>query len=149
MKKYLLLFAAAALLVVGCKKPNPTPEPDPDPVVETVNYVISQVLQISTSNPSGVDIKPYFDWFDSFKLTLTTTDGKPSSIVIDNGSIPHNNYGFTLPTSATDCYYDATKKMICRTSDMTELISYDNGKISIPFSLDGKGVSYKYVLTTK
>ena len=97
----------------------------------------------------GVDINPYFDWFDSFKLTLTTTDGKPSSIVIDNGSIPHNNYGFTLPTSATDCYYDATKKMICRTSDMTELISYDNGKISIPFSLDGKGVSYKYVLTTK
>ena len=145
MKKYLLLFAAAAFLLAGCDKP--TPEPDPEPVVETAEYTISQVLQ--TTGGASVDIKPFFEWFDSFNLTLKITDGKPSAITINNGSIPHSNYGFTLPTSETECYYDATKKMLCRTSDMTNLVGYDNGKITIPFTLDGKGVSYEYVLAKK
>ncbi|MBQ9310408.1 MAG: hypothetical protein IJ222_06030 [Bacteroidales bacterium] len=132
MKKLLVILAAAVTLFASCSK-------EKDPVVENGVYKIDKVLQISDANKAGVDIKPYFDWFDSFALNVTETDGEITAIAVNNGSIPH---ALSLPATATDCVVE--NNTIKVNGKAVALI--EGGNIAIDFELGGKGVSYRYIL---
>ena len=123
-------------------------EENPDQLPEPGYYTISKVLQFSDEYSNGFDIKPYFDWFDSFSIEITSEDGKISGIKIDNGDIPHNRYGFTLPASETECFFDDSQSPYCirRTSDNQQLVVFSGAHLWFDFTLADKGLTYRYIL---
>ena len=74
IRVFLSLMAAAAL-ACGCVKTlnlhdtTMDSEYEPDKVS---TYYLWKALQIDDVNVNGIDIKPYFDWFDSFQLLGAT-----------------------------------------------------------------------------
>lgn len=110
-----------------------------------VTYVLSQVLEIDDVNVNGIDVLPYLDFFNDFKLELKTKDGKISAIKIDNGSVPFD-YGYTIPQGEVPCYFDNSviPNVIRLKENDVAVASFVKGELVILFSLDCQTVSYKY-----
>gem|GEM_PF-961174 len=163
MKKIITIFGIAAMLMAGCTREielqesdleyTPTESESGAAASSDGYYTITKVLQYSDENPDGLDIKPYFDWFDSFNVQMTVENGTIIGIKIDNGDVPHDRYGFTLPSEVEGCYFDdsATPYCIRRSSDDQLLVTYQGADLYFDFTLADKGISYRYVLsaTTK
>lgn len=140
------------LMLAGCVKNIELQDTTADSNYEadkTTVYGIWQVLQIDDVNVGGIDIKPYFDWFDTFKLTLRRENGKICGISIDNGNVPHNKYGFDLPTSEVACYFDNSVRpnVIRRASDDQVIAVFRKGVICMDFTLDCSSVSYRFMFS--
>lgn len=159
MKKIFTILGIAALCFAACSRAIDLQDSDleytasesaEDIAATSGYYTISKVLQFSDENPDGVDIKPYFDWFDSFSVELKNEEGKMliSGITIDNGNIPHDRYGFSLPASETECYFDDSQTPYCirRKADDVQLVVYNGANLYLDFTLSDKGISYRYVL---
>lgn len=150
--RYIISVFAALSLFAGCFKDIELQDTTADSKYEadkTTEYGIWKVLQIDDVNVNGVDIKPYFDWFDTFKLNLRREDGKICGISIDNGDIPHDNYGFDLPTAEVRCYFDNSVRpnVIRRSSDDQVIATFRSGVICMDFSLDCPSVSYRFMFS--
>lgn len=150
--RYILSALAAMSLLAGCVQNIELQDTTADSNYEadkTTTYGIWQVLQMDDVNVSGIDIKPYFDWFDSFKLVLRRADGKICGISFDNGNIPHNKYGFDLPTSEVPCFFDNSVRpnVIRRTSDGQVIAFFQKGIICMDFTLDCSSVSYRFMFS--
>ena len=102
-------------------------------------------------NVNGIDIKPYFDWFDSFQLEIRRTDGKITGIKMNNGNIPHDMYGFNLPTEEVECYFDNSVQpnAIRRKSDDQIVAVFRKGVVCMEFNMDCKTVSYRFMFSGK
>ncbi len=150
----ILGILSATVILGGCVKDlnlhNTVADPDYEPNKVT-KYYLWKALQIDDVNVNGIDIKPYFDWFDTFELELRRTDGKISGIKMTNGSIPHNKYGFDLPGSEVECYFDNSVQpnAIRRKSDGQVLAVFRKGVICMEFGLDCQTVSYRYMFSGK
>ena len=111
---------------------------------------IFKVLQFDDVNVSGIDILPYFDFFNTFRLTLTYKDGKISSMSMDNGDVPFSRkYGFEIPSQTVDVYFDNTvhPNAIRRTDSKEILATFNKGVLVMNFKLDCATVSYRYMFT--
>lgn len=157
MKKIIRLISAAIavmLLCTGCVKVLTLHDTTMDPNYEgdkTSTYYLWKALQIDDVNVNGIDIKPYFDWFDTFELQVRRENGKICGIKMNNGSIPHDHYGFNLPTEEVECYFDNSVQpnAIRRTSDDQVVAVFRKGVICMEFQLDCSTVSYRFMFSGK
>ena len=157
MKKIIRLISAAIavmLLCTGCVKVLTLHDTTMDPNYEgdkTSTYYLWKALQIDDVNVNGIDIKPYFDWFDTFELQVRRENGKICGIKMNNGSIPHDHYGFNLPTEEVQCYFDNSVQpnAIRRTSDDQIVAVFRKGVICMEFQLDCSTVSYRFMFSGK
>lgn len=88
--RIIALLSLVAVAVSSCYSvglQDLTSDPDYDGN-KTSTFRIFKVLQFDDVNVSGIDILPYFDFFNTFRLTLTYKDGKISSMSMDNGDVP-------------------------------------------------------------
>ena len=67
MKKTVLWLCAVTVALTSCVNlvPSNTVAPTENEGSYTYTYRLSKVLQIDPLNTSGIDIKSYFDWFDT------------------------------------------------------------------------------------
>ncbi len=142
------------LLCTGCVKVLNLHDTTMDPNYEgdkTSTYYLWKALQIDDVNVNGIDIKPYFDWFDTFELQIRRENGKICGIKMNNGSIPHDKYGFNLPTEEVQCYFDNSVQpnAIRRTSDDQIVAVFRKGVICMEFQLDCQTVSYRFMFSGK
>ena len=152
--RVILGLLAAAALATGCVKTlnlhdtTMDEEYEPDKVS---TFYLWKALQIDDVNVNGIDIKPYFDWFDSFQLEIRRTDGKISGIKMNNGNIPHDMYGFNLPTEEVECYFDNSVQpnAIRRKADDQIVAVLRKGVICMEFNMDCKTVSYRFMFSGK
>lgn len=157
MKKIIRLISAAIavmLLCTGCVKVLTLHDTTMDPNYEgdkTSTYYLWKALQIDDVNVNGIDIKPYFDWFDTFELQVRRENGKICGIKMNNGSIPHDHYGFNLPTEEVECYFDNSVQpnAIRRASDDQIVAVFRKGVICMEFQLDCSTVSYRFMFSGK
>lgn len=146
------LLALVAVLASSCysvKLQDLTTDPDYDGN-KTSTFRIFKVLQIDDVNVNGIDILPYFDFFDTFRLTLTYKDGKISKMSMDNGEVPFSKkYGFTIPEGTVDVYFDNTvhPNAIRRVDNGETLATFNKGVLVMNFKLDCATVSYRYMFT--
>ncbi len=150
----ILGILSATVLLSGCVKELNLHDTTADPNYEpnkVSTYYLWRVMQIDDVNVNGIDIRPHFDWFDTFSLELRRKDGKISGIKMVNGDIPHNAYGFDLPTSEVECYFDNSVQpnAIRRKSDDQIIAVFRKGVICMEFGLDCKTVSYRYMFSGK
>ena len=152
--RVILGLLAAAALATGCVKTlnlhdtTMDEEYEPDKVS---TFFLWKALQIDDVNVNGIDIKPYFDWFDSFQLEIRRTDGKISGIKMNNGNIPNDMYGFNLPTEEVECYFDNSVQpnAIRRKADDQIVAVFRKGVICMEFNMDCKTVSYRFMFSGK
>ena len=152
--RVILGLLAAAALATGCVKTlnlhdtTMDEEYEPDKVS---TFFLWKALQIDDVNVNGIDIKPYFDWFDSFQLEIRRTDGKISGIKMNNGNIPHDMYGLNLPTEEVECYFDNSVQpnAIRRKTDDQIVAVFRKGVICMEFNMDCKSVSYRFMFSGK
>jgi hypothetical protein len=103
------------------------------------------VLQIDPLNTSGIDIKSYFDWFDTYSLTVYVENGKYAYCEVSTGDIPFNPYGFQLPAGKQPCSLDnSVSPMAIRLSSGEVLARYRQGQFVVPFQLDCSDISYEF-----
>ena len=145
---------AALVLATGCVKTLNLHDTTMDSGYEAdkvSTFYLWKVLQIDDVNVNGIDIKPYFDWFDSFQLEIRRTDGKISGIKMNNGNIPHDMYGFNLPTDEVECYFDNSVQpnAIRRASDNQIVAVFRKGVVCMEFQLDCQTVSYRFMFSGK
>ncbi len=117
---------------------------------KTSTFRIFKVLQIDDVNVNGIDILPYFDFFDTFSLTLTYEEGKISHLTMSNGDIPFSKkYGFDIPSGEVDVYFDGSVfPNAIRRSDNNEILAtFNKGVLVMDFQLDCASVSYRYMFT--
>lgn len=142
----------AAALCTGCVQTLNLHDTAADPNYEpnkTSHYYLWKALQIDDVNVNGIDIKPYFDWFDTFELQIRRENGKICGIKMNNGNIPHDKYGFNLPTDEVECYFDnsVSPNAIRRTSDNQIVAVFRKGVICMEFQLDCQTVSYRFMFS--
>lgn len=150
--RFLLITIAAAVFFTGCVKVLGLHDTTADPNYEpnkVSTYYLWKALQIDDVNVNGIDIKPYFDWFDTFQLQIRRENGKICGIKMNNGDIPHDNYGFNLPTEEVQCYFDNSVQpnAIRRTSDDQVVAVFRKGVICMEFQLDCATVSYRFMFS--
>lgn len=150
----ILGILAVAAMTCGCVQQiglhDTVADPDYEPNAVST-YYLWRALQIDDVNVNGIDIKPYFDWFDTFTLEIRRTDGKISGIKMNNGDIPHDKYGFNLPTDEVECYFDNSVQpnAIRRKSDDQILAVFRKGVVCMEFKLDCQTVSYRFMFSGK
>ena len=147
-------LVAVAVLATGCVKTLNLHDTTMDSEYEAdkvSTFYLWKALQIDDVNVNGIDIKPYFDWFDSFQLEIRRTDGKISGIKMNNGNIPHDMYGFNLPTEEVECYFDNSVQpnAIRRKSDNQIVAVFRKGVVCMEFKMDCKTVSYRFMFSGK
>ena len=150
----IVLGLIVAVLCTGCVQTLTLHDTTADPNYEpnkTSTYYLWKALQIDDVNVNGIDIKPYFDWFDTFELQIRRENGKIAGIKMNNGNIPHDHYGFNLPTEEVECYFDNTVQpnAIRRTSDNQIVAVFRKGIICMEFQLDCSTVSYRFMFSGK
>lgn len=138
---------AASCYSVGLQDLTADPDYDGN---KTSTFRIFKVLQIDDVNVNGVNILPYFDFFNTFRLSLTYKDGKISRLSMDNGDVPFaRKYGFEIPSGTVDVYFDNTvHPNAIRRSDTKEILAtFNKGVLVMNFRLDCATVSYRYMFT--
>ena len=148
----IVLGLIVAVLCTGCVQTLNLHDTTADPNYEpnkTSTYYLWKAMQIDDVNVNGIDIKPYFDWFDTFELQIRRENGKIVGIKMNNGDIPHDDYGFDLPTSEVECYFDnsVSPNAIRRKSDNQVLAVFRKGVVCMEFQLDCKTVSYRFMFS--
>ena len=147
MKKYLMLIIAACSLFVAQSCKEVSNQMDPDyPADYDVNYALREVLEIDPVNVNGIDVMPYFEFFNDFRFVIHYKDGKISSCEISNGSIPFSPYSFDVPEGEVECYFDTERvpNAIRLTSTDQIVACYTSGEFYIPFKLDCQDIDYEY-----
>jgi len=153
MKLRTLLFSAViALLSCSCVQEISLQDTTADPNYQAdkvSTYYLWKVIEIDDVNVNGIDITDEFDWFKTFSLQIRRKDGKIAGIKMNNGDIPHNSYGFDLPTEEVACYFDSSVQpnVIRRTSDNAVVAVFRKGVICMEFSLDCNSISYRYMFS--
>lgn len=146
---FLAMFAMAATSCYSVKLQDLTADPDYNGN-RTSEFKIYRVLQIDDVNVSGIDIMEYFDFFSTYRLSLTYKDGKISKMSIDNGDIPFSKkYGYVIPGGTVDVYFDNSVNPNCiRRSDNDDILAtFNKGVLVLDFKLDCASVSYRYMFT--
>ena len=152
-KIQVLLTAAAALLlaVSSCVEVGPSKEhlsQDIDSDYE-FTYGIREFIEYDAKNPGGINLLDHFDFFDTFKMTLYVEGGKFAYVEIDNGDLPCDEFGFTLPVGKTPCYYDEVAvPHVIRLSTGETIAQFNTGELVLPFTLDSRKISYKMTFQT-
>ena len=101
MKKYLILIIAACSLFVAQSCKEVSNQMDPDyPADYDVNYALREVLEIDPVNVNGIDVMPYFDFFNDFRFVIHYRDGKISSCEMSNGDVPFSPPSEALSSAA-------------------------------------------------
>jgi hypothetical protein len=144
MKKYVLIFAIAAVLFPfsSCNDTD-LPAINADyPADFDVTYGIGQVMI------NGTDVAGKFSFFDTFRLTAHYTDSKISAVTLSNGDIPFSPYDFEIPDGKAACYLDtgALPYKLCVAGTDHVIAYFQNGECSIPFKLDCQELDYEYTL---
>ncbi len=117
---------------------------------KTSTFRIFQVLQFDDVNVNGINIQPYFDFFDTFRLTITYEKGKISRLAMNNGDVPFSRkYGFEIPAGEVDVYFDNSvfPNAIRRVDDDEILATFNKGVLVMNFQLDCASVNYRYMFT--
>lgn len=158
MKKCILLSTVAAFIMAisGCVEVSTEWKADLHPGNYEINYGLNKVLEIDPVNVSGIDVKPYFDFFDSYRMNLSVVDGKISGVEFETGDVPFSAYGFTLPKGKTACYFDNTvlpnvlrlQNGATRTKSDPVIATLYKGEFYVEFKLDFKDISYRYYFKT-
>jgi len=147
MKKTVLWLCAVTLALTSCVNlvPGNTDAPSENEGSYTYTYKLSKVLQIDPLNTSGIDIKSYFDWFDSYSLTVYVENGKYAYCEVNTGDIPFNPYGFKVPAGKQACSLDnSVSPTAIRLSSGEVLARYKQGQFVVPFQLDCSDISYEF-----
>lgn len=148
----IIIAAAVALMSCSCVKDITLQDTTADPNYEpnkVSTYYLWKALEIDDVNVNGIDISGEFDWFKTFSLQIRRKDGKIAGIKMNNGDIPHNSYGFDLPTEEVPCYFDASVQpnAIRRTSDDAIVAVFRKGVVCMEFQLDCSTISYRYMFS--
>lgn len=147
MKKYLLLLSAACSLSMmwSCKEVSNQMDPD-YPADYDVNYALREVLEVDPVNVNGIDVCPYFDFFDSFRFTIHYREGRIASCEVTNGDIPFSPFSFAVPEGEVECYFDTERlPNAIRLKSTDEVIAYySTGEFHMSFQLDCKDITYEY-----
>ena len=157
MKRFFKIpvFLTAAVLFLSalssCVEVAPTKEhlsKDIDTDYE-FTYGIREFIEYDAKNPGGINLLDHFDFFDTFKMKFYVENGKFAYVEIDNGDLPFDEFGFTLPQGKTPCYYDevAVPHEI-RLSTGETIVQFNTGELVLPFVLDSKKISYKMTFQT-
>ncbi len=148
MKKYLLIFAVASLLLPlsGCGDSYTNKMTDDDPADYDIVYGLRQVVQYDPMNINGINIVSKFDFFSTYRLTLHYTDRKISAVTYSDGDVPFSPYDFTVPDGQVPAYLDMdVSPYALRLTATGDVIAYFvNGEFSVTFQLDSPQLSYKY-----
>lgn len=143
----LLVLASALFALSACVEVAPTEKSMIDKNMDSdyeFTYVLREFMQYSPTNPAGTNLIPYYDFFGDFTLKLYVVDGKISFLEIDNGSIPCDQYGFTLPSGKVACEYDSVAVPHALKLASGETIAvFQSGEFVFPFVLDCEELSYK------
>lgn len=142
----LFLLAVSSCVEVGPVQEHFTQDIDSD---YEFTYGIREFIEYDAKNPGGINLMDHFDFFDTFKLKFYVEGGKIAYLEIDNGDLPFDEFGFTLPTGKTACYYDevAVPHEI-RLSTGETIVQFNTGEFVLPFTLDSKKISYKITFQT-
>jgi hypothetical protein len=148
MKKILTSFALAFSLIFAVTSCDDTSNKmDKDyPSDYDIKYALKQVIEKDPVNINGIDVYPYFDFFQTYRLTIHYKSGKISSIEFINGDIPFSTYSFPIPSGETECYYntESTPNTIRLKGSDDAVVYFGNGELYVPFKLDCKDLTYEY-----
>jgi len=158
MKRCFVLSILAAFIatVSSCVSVSTDWKADLHPGDYEINYGLNKVLEIDPVNVSGIDVKPYFEFFDSYRMKLYVTDGSISAVEFNPGEIPFTAYGFDLPTGKTECYFDSTvlpnvlriKSGATKSANDKVFATLLKGEFYVEFNLDYKDITYRYYFKT-
>jgi len=146
MKKEIILLLAAALIAFGGCRPVSN-QMDPDlPSDGEIVYTLRQVLEYDPVNVNGIDVCPYFGFFNTLSFTIYVRDGKMVSLQYTDGDIPFSPFKFDIPDGIVDCRLDTdVLPYALKLKETGETVAYfKNGEFYIPFQLDCKDLSYEY-----
>ena len=148
----LLVLVSAIFVAFSCVEVYPTEESLRDGNMDSdyeFTYGLREFMQYSPKNPSGTNLVPFYDFFGSFTLKIYVVEGKISFLEINNGDIPCDQYGFTLPSGKVACHYDAVAVPHALKLESGETIAiFQNGEFVFPFVLDCEDLSYKMAFST-
>lgn len=148
----LLVVAVSALFLSACVEVAPSEESLRDSNFDTdydFTYGLREFMQYSPKNPAGTNLIPYYDFFGSYTLKIYVVNGKISFLEINNGDIPCDQYGFTLPSGKVPCKYDSQVVPHALKLESGETIAiFQNGEFVFPFTLDCEDLSYKMTFST-
>lgn len=158
MKKCILLSTVAAFIMAisGCVSVSTEWEADLHPGNYEINYGLNKVLEIDPVNVSGIDVRPYFDFFDNYRMKLSVEDSKISYVEFEMGDVPFSAYGFTLPTGKTACYFDNSvlpnvlrlQNGSSRSATDPVIATLNKGEFFVEFQLDYQDITYRYYFKT-
>lgn len=139
------MAAFSLFLAQSCEEVSNQMDPD-YPSDYDIDYALREVLEIDPVNVNGIDVMPYFDFFDNFRFTIHYRGGKIASVEIVNGDVPFSPYSFSFPEGEVECYFDTERlpNAIRMTSTDEVIAYYSTGEFYIPFQLDCKDISYEY-----
>lgn len=151
-KKILMTVCLAAVLpLAGCVEVAPTDKQmahDTDKDYE-FTYGIRQFLEFDAKNPAGINIAPYFDFFETFTLKIYVVDGKLSFLDINYGDLPCDIYPFNLPAGKVECFYDETAiPHALKLATGETLATFEGGEFVVKFVLDSQEINYKVTFKT-
>ena len=142
----LFLSAVSSCVEVGPVQEHYTLDTDAD---YEFTYGIREFIDYDAKNPGGINLMDHFDFFDTFKLKFYVEDGKFAYVEIDNGDLPFDEFGFTLPSGKTPCYYDEVAvPHVIKLATGETIVEFNTGEFILPFSLDSKKISYKITFQT-
>lgn len=146
------MAAVFVMAISGCVKVSTDWKADLHPGTYEINYGLSKVVEIDPVNVSGIDVMPYFDFFDGYRMKLSIVDGKISNVEFIAGDVPFSAYEFPVPSGKAACYFDnSTLPNVIRLqnggtpspSDPVVATLY-KGEFYVEFHLDFEDISYRY-----
>ena len=111
-----------------------------------ITYTARKVMQYDPVNINGINVAPYFDFFDTMRFTIHVVDNVMTTLSFTNADIPFSPFSFDVPQGEVECLFDTSvlpnRLVIKNTGDV--IAYFRNGEFYIPFQLDCEELSYEY-----
>lgn len=148
MKNINLLIIAAAFFLfsfAGCRPVSNQMDPGM-PSDGEITYTLRQVIEYDPVNVNGIDVSPYFGFFNTLRFTIYVRDGKMTYLQYTDGDIPFSPFAFDMEEGLVECMFDTeVLPYALKLKGSGETVAYfRNGEFYIPFQLDCKDLSYEY-----
>lgn len=144
-----IVYIISAILLAGitfssCTEVDVLADPDM-PADCDVSYTISKVIQYDDINVKGIDIAPYFDFFEKLRFNINIENGEIVSLEFNQDELPLSPFSYAMPAGEQKCRFDKSVLPWQIKLETGETVAYYlRGEFYIPFQLDCKTISYEY-----
>ena len=147
MKRIIYILSAILFLGVSfesCTEIDVLMDPDM-PANRDITYTLGKVIEYDDINVKGIDIAPYFDFFEKLRFNLHFENHEIVSMEFNQDELPLTPFKYARPSGVQKCYLDKEVLPWQLKLESGETVAYYmRGEFYIPFQLDCNTISYEY-----